>query len=128
VDQILEVIDDFEVLSAPGSHRAVLGVTPSRDRLVPLVHLAALIESTDPPEERGDAAVLARCSGSLVAFEVDDAEELVLEAPVPVPDAWQLPWASGVVRHRGELIPIIDLDILAERLMPDDAEIAGDHG
>jgi chemotaxis signal transduction protein len=126
VDQVLEVVDEFDVLNVPGSHRSVLGVTPIRHRLVPLVRLASLITGSEPPETRGDAAVLARCLGSLVAFEVDDVEELVMEAPRPAPEAWRLPWAAGVIRHEGQLMPIVDLDVLAERLIS--GELEKQHG
>ena len=119
VDQVLEVVDGFELRLAPATHESVRGVTPLRGRLIPVVQLAALLGKRPPPPMLGGTAVLARCSGSLVAFEVDDAEELVAECPLPVPDAWRLPWASGVGRFRGDLIPIIDLEILAGRLMPE---------
>ena len=118
VDQVLEVVDGFELRRAPATHESVRGVTPLRGRLIPLVQLAALLGNRPAPPTVGGTAVLARCSGSLLAFEVDDAEELVAESPLPVPEVWRLPWASGVGRYRGDLIPIIDLEILAGRLMP----------
>ena len=49
VDQVVEVVEDFERLDAPGSHPAVMGVMPVRQGLVPLVRLAALIEDGDGP-------------------------------------------------------------------------------
>ena len=45
IDQVLLVADGFELYPAPSTHPAVRGVTPMRDRLVPLVHLAALLTS-----------------------------------------------------------------------------------
>ena len=51
-----------------------------------------------------------------VAFEVDDADDVVREAALPVPPGESLPWASGVARRRGALIPILDVDALGERL------------
>lgn len=116
VQQIIEVADGCEVLSAPGTHPAVRGVTPARDGLVPLVQLSALVADEAASDEPCATTVLARCSGAIVAFEVDDAEELMRSDALPVPEAWQLPWATGVVRHQGELIPVIDLELLAEKL------------
>ncbi len=117
VDQVLEVVDGFELRRVPAAHESVRGVTPLRGRLVPLVQLAALLGNRPAPPALGGTAVLARCSGSLVAFEVDDAEEVITESPLPVPEGWRLPWASGVGRYRGNFIAIIDLEILAGRLM-----------
>jgi chemotaxis signal transduction protein len=104
-----------------------MGVTPIKQRVVPLVQLAALIEDDAASDTSHGMVVLARCSGAMVAFVVDDAEELVREDPRPVPETWQLPWASGVVQHEGELIPIVDLEVLAERLVAGGAELGNEH-
>ncbi len=116
LDQVVEVVDGFEVTSAPKVHASVRGVTRMRDRSVPLVHLASLIANDPAPPEEENTAVLARCLGSLVAFEVEDADAVAHDAPEEVPDAWHLPWIFGVVRREGELVPVVDLDVLAERL------------
>ncbi len=60
--------------------------------------------------------MVARCGDRRVAFEVDDADAVVREAPVSIPPEASLPWVSGVARHDEELIPILDLDALSERL------------
>jgi len=128
VDQVIEVLDECDVLRVPGSNSSVLGVTTVRQRPVPLVRLASLITGSEPKEQRGQVAVLAQCRGAVVAFEVDDVEELVAETPQRVPEAWRLPWALGVIRYRGNLVPIIDLDVLAERLLPGELESRDAHG
>jgi chemotaxis signal transduction protein len=73
-----------------------------------------------PPEERGRAAVLVEVGAGegarSVAFEVDDADDVVREQALPVPPGESLPWASGVARRRGALIPILDLDALGDRI------------
>ena len=117
LDQVLEVVDGFEVSSAPVVHTAVRGVTQMRRRSVPLVHLSSLITNESAPSSTMETAVLARCLGSLVAFEVDDADAVLNDEPVAVPDAWQLPWVCAVIRTEGSLVPVIDLDILGERLV-----------
>jgi chemotaxis signal transduction protein len=116
LDQVLEVVDGFEVSPAPRIHSSVRGVTTMRERSVPLVHLASLITNDPAPQEMGRTAVLTRCSGSLVAFEVDDADAVTTEEPDQVPDAWQMPWVCGVVREEGGIVPVMDLDVLGERL------------
>ena len=117
LDQVLEVVDGFEVSSAPVVHTAVRGVTQMRRRSVPLVHLSSLITNESAPSSTMETAVLARCLGSLVAFEVDDADAVANDEPVAVPDAWQLPWVCAVIRTEGSLVPVIDLDILGECLV-----------
>jgi len=117
LDQVLEVVDGFEVSPAPSVHVSVRGVTRMRDKSVPLVHLGSLIANDPAPTSTMDTAVLTRCLGSLVAFEVDDADAVANDEPVAVPDVWQLPWVCGVVRIEGSLVPVIDLDVLGERLV-----------
>ncbi len=96
------------------------GLTPLRGRLIPVVHLGALLGERTPPPERGRAAVLVSLGAGegtrYVAFEVDDADDVVREAPLPVPRGESLPWASGVARRRGALVPILDLDALGDHI------------
>ena len=116
LDQVIEVVDGFEVSLAPSVHPSVRGVTQLRGKSVPLVHLASLIANAAAPLERHDTAVLGRCAGSHVAFEIDDADAVTADEQEAVPDAWQLPWVHGVVRKEGTIVPVIDLDVLGERL------------
>lgn len=116
LDQVLEVVDGFDVSPAPKVHASVRGVTRIRDKSVPLVHLQSLIANGAAPADRDNTAVLTRCQGSLAAFEVEDAEAVAADEPEEVPDAWQLPWVCGVVRRQDTLVPVIDIDVLGERL------------
>ena len=118
VARVHEVGDLGQVMDVPRSLPAVRGLTPLRGRLVPLVHLGALLGDRSPPAERGRAAVLVELRGRFVALEVDDADEVVREDPLPVPRGQSLPWAGGVARHRGAggLVPILDLDLLGDRI------------
>ncbi|HEY6107951.1 MAG TPA: chemotaxis protein CheW [Gemmatimonadales bacterium] len=116
LERVVEVADLTEVLDVPHSDAAVRGLTPLRGRLVPLVHLGALLGLRAPPPERGRAAVLLELAGRLVAFEVDDADEVVRAAALPLPDDESLPWAVGVAPRGDGLVPILDLDALGERI------------
>ena len=113
---VLEVGDLGEVLDVPRALPSVRGLTPARGRLVPLIHLGALLRNQAPPAERGGAMVLVDLGGRLVELEVDDADDVVREAPLPVPPGEALPWASGMGRRDGDLIPILDLEALGERI------------
>ena len=113
---VREIGSPSRVLSAPTSLEAVRGVTPVREKLVSLVHLGALIASSKPPAELGATLILAECGGRPVAFEVDEADDLIKGESHPVPHGREIPWACGMVRQGDTLIPIIDLDALGERL------------
>ena len=113
---VLEVSDLGDTLEVPRTHPAVRGLTPQRGRLVPLIHLGALLAGQAPPAERGRTAVLMRFGVRHIVFEVDDADEVVREAALPVPRTEDLPWASGVARMGGRLVPILDLVALEDRI------------
>jgi chemotaxis signal transduction protein len=118
--RVLEVGDLGEVLDVPHTLAAMRGLTPLRGRLVPLLHLGALLGERAPPAQAGSTAVLVELGAGEgvrhVALEVDDAEDVVREAALPVPRGESLPWASGVARRRGTLVPILDLDALGDRI------------
>ena len=122
VARVLEVGDATQVLSVPRKLPAMRGLTPLRGRLVPLVHLTAFLTGTDAPPLTAPNAVRTvvlvelGASGKQVAFEVDDADAVVREQPLPVPRGQTLPWASGVAEQGGGLVPILDLDALGDRI------------
>jgi chemotaxis signal transduction protein len=117
LDQVVEVADGFDVSPAPKVHPAVRGLIRMREKSVPLVHLASLVNNKAVPDKYEGTAVLTRCHGTWAAFEVEDAEAVASDEPAEVPDAWQLPWVYGVVRRDGSLVPVIDVDVLGERLV-----------
>ncbi|HEY6209984.1 MAG TPA: chemotaxis protein CheW [Gemmatimonadales bacterium] len=120
--RVVEVGDLGEVLDVPRALAAVRGLTPLRGRLVPLVHLGALLGQRAAPPERGRAVVVVELESGgeggvrRVALEVDDADDVVREAPFPVPRGASLPWASAVARRKGALVPILDLEALGDRI------------
>jgi len=124
VARVLEVGDATEVLPIPRKLPAIRGLTPLRGRLVPLIHLGAFLTGADaPPATRAGESVVRTvvlvelgASGRQVAFEVDDADAVVREQPLPVPRGQTLPWAAGVGEHEEGLVPILDLDALGDRI------------
>lgn len=116
VERVVEVADLAEVLEVPRVEPAMRGVTPFRNHLVPLVHLGAFLRRQPPPATRGAAFVAVELGGRVVAFEVDDADEVVRGTPLPLPDDASLPWATGVAARPEGLVPILDLDALGERI------------
>jgi chemotaxis signal transduction protein len=124
VNRVLEVGDATEVLSVPRKLPAVRGLTPLRGRLVPLIHLGAFLAGRAAPVAETSGVrtiVLVEIAGRQVALEVDDADAVVREEPLPVPRGQMLPWATGVAAppqggSGEELVPILDLDALGDRI------------
>jgi chemotaxis signal transduction protein len=120
---VVEVVDSTQVFPVPGSHPAVRGVTPVRGRLVTRVRLGALIGGAAVPAGPGGTLAVVDGGGGSIALEVDDAEGIVREDPVPAPPGWDVPLTQGVTRYDGELIPILDLAGVVERLTATEAGV-----
>lgn len=116
VAAVIEVGEPGEVLPAPSLVAAVRGVTESRGRLVPLVHLGALLDQRAAPAARGTATVLVKAGGRPVCFEVDDAYVVQRGEVMPTAGIPGLPFAAALARMDGRSIPILDLNTLGERL------------
>jgi two-component system chemotaxis response regulator CheV len=121
VGQVVEVAEGFELYPTPSAHPAVRGVTSMRNRLIPLVNLSWLLTDKAPDSCASELVVLVRAGETLLALQVDDAEGVSSEAPRPVPEAWHLPWSAGVADRGETLIPIVDVQLLVERLAPAEA-------
>lgn len=114
---VVEVIQIGPVHPVPSRERAVRGVAEVRGRLVPVVHLGALLETGACPARTGDLVVVVTLDGRRVCLEIDDAEIVVREAALPVPQGSTLPWAIGVARHSDGLVPLLDLTALSSRFV-----------
>lgn len=116
VAQVEELVTVPTPLPVPAVVAAVRGVAPLRGRLVPLVHLGAVVANAAPPTAPGATGVAVQVAGRRVVLEVDDVTELAAAEQEPLPHGWRGRWASGAVRQAGMLVPILDLGWLAERL------------
>jgi chemotaxis signal transduction protein len=114
---VLEVIALGEVHPVPVVEPAVRGVVAVQGRMVPLVHLGALLEGADRSLVPGGVGVVVTLEGRRLCLEVQEAELLVREPALPVPPGEALPWAVGVARHSDGLVPLLDLTALSSRLM-----------
>ncbi len=122
IDDVVEVVDGATPVPVPAAQRSVRGAANLRGRMVPVVHLGALLGGCDPPREYSNTVVLVSCLDKPVAFEVDDADAVVREEPKPMPPGRRLPWASGIANQDDALIPILDLAALGERLSMADGD------
>jgi chemotaxis signal transduction protein len=113
LDQVVEVLDLGPVHPVPSLDPAVRGVTSSRGRIVPLVHLATLLGGTGG---QGGTAVLVSLDTRRVCVEVDDAEEVLREPGLPVPPDVSLPFAVAVARRPDGVVPLLDLTAVGTRI------------
>lgn len=117
VAEVLEVVDLSATFAVPTHEPALRGVVAVRERLVPVVNLSAVLWGDSAPAVRGEVGVLARAGRQRICLEVDSAEAVLAEDVVPVPAGESLPWAMGVARRDGVLVPILDLKALGARLL-----------
>ena len=116
LDQVIEVLDLGPVYPVPSTELAVRGVTTSRGRIVPLVHLASLLAGGSDTSSTGVTAVMVRLGGRRMCIEVDDAEEVLREPGLPVPSDVSLPFAVAVARQGDGIVPLLDLTALGTRI------------
>ena len=116
LDQVIEVLDLGPVYPVPSTESAVRGVTSFRGRLVPLVHLASLLDGRGSATSGGGTAVMVRLDGRRVCLEVDDAEEVLREPGFPVPEDASLPFAVAVARQPDGIVPLLDLTAIGARI------------
>lgn len=116
LDQVIEVLDLGPVYPVPSVEPAVRGVTTSRGRIVPLVHLASLLDGRSGAPSGGGTAVMLQLRGRRICLEVDDAEEVLREPGLPVPPGLSLPYAVAVARHATGIVPLLDLTAIGTRI------------
>ena len=112
--RVVEVLEPDAVHPVPSSDPAVRGVTSIRDRLLPVIDLGMLLGGD--AADRGGVGVVVELGGTRLCLQVEDAEEVLLGAGLPIPHGATLPWAIAVARHRNRLVPLLDIDVLGTRI------------
>jgi chemotaxis signal transduction protein len=113
---VVEVAEVAEVVRVPGAHPAMRGVSPVRGRLLPRVHLDGLLRGQAGPAEPPTTVIVAGPAERRVAFEVDEVDLETHGEVLPVPSEWQGPTVVGVARHKGGMVPVLDVRALVARL------------
>ncbi len=116
LDQVVEVLDPGAAFSVPSREPSMRGVAIVRGRILPLVHLGALLDGAPCPVQRSETAVLVELAGRRLCLEVEDAESVLYEPGLPVPPGSTLPWAAAVARTEAGLVPLLDLVALGSRI------------
>jgi chemotaxis signal transduction protein len=115
LDQVVEVIDPGTSFPVPASEPALRGVAVVRGRILPVVHLGALLDGSACPSERTDTGVLVELAGRRLCLEVEEAESVLYDPGLAVPPGAALPWAAAVARTDRGLVPLLDLVALGAR-------------
>ena len=116
LEDVLEVADMAPVHPVPRTAPALRGVSVLRERLVPVVHLGALLGNRPCPEAPGSTLVLTGVAQRTLGLEVTAADVAVREAVLPVPPGEWMPWATGMFKRDDRFIPILNPQALLERL------------
>lgn len=116
LDQVVEVLDPGAAFPVPSLEPAVRGVAVVRGRILPLIHLGALLDGGDCPRERSETGVMIDVAGRRLCLEVEEAESVLYDAGLPVPAGTALPWAAAVARTDSGLVPLLDLAALGARI------------
>jgi chemotaxis signal transduction protein len=117
LSQVVEVTQLGPVYPVPSAEPAVRGVVAVQGRMIPVVHLGALLEGSACPTQTENLGVIVMLDERRLCLEIHDAEIIVRQPAMPVPPGETLPWAIGVARHEGGLVPLLDLPALGSRLM-----------
>lgn len=117
LEHLVEVVDPGPTVPVPAREPALRGLASLRGRLIPLVHLGALLDGGACPERPSDAAIVIAVGGRALCLEVEAVEEVTQGELVPVPAGEALPWALGVVRAADGLVPILDVAAVGSRLL-----------
>jgi chemotaxis signal transduction protein len=104
----------------PVLEQAIRGITAVQGSMVPVIHLGALLEGTACPPSSTGQGVLVSIEGRRLCLEVDDAELLVRDRVLSMAAGTNFPWACGVARHAGGLVPLLDLFALSSRFLEAD--------
>jgi chemotaxis signal transduction protein len=116
VEEVIEVGDRGSWQVVPSHLPAMRGVTMVRGRLVPLVHLGALVGAGPAPSEASPLMVVAESRGQWVALEVDSVESAPYRDLLAEDETGALPGLSaGALRRDGKWIPVLNLEALARR-------------
>jgi chemotaxis signal transduction protein len=112
-----EVVEIETPLPAPAVGATVRGLVPIRGRLVPVVHLASAVGIGELGPEVASLGVAVQATGRRLVMEVDEVIDLVVSADERLPRGWQGRWATTALRRGGDLVPVLDVEWIVERLL-----------
>src|SRR4030095_4509774 len=76
LEDLVEVIDPGVAVAGPARDPALRGLARLRGRLIPMVHLGALLDGGSCPPTQSDAAVVISFGGRALCLEVEAVGEV----------------------------------------------------
>jgi len=67
--------------------------------------------------EAGAIGVAVRAAGRRLVMEVDEVIDLVESPEERLPRGWQGSWATNALRRGGDIVPVLDVEWVVERLL-----------
>lgn len=122
LEHLVEVLEAEACHPVPSREPAVRGVASVRGRLLPVLHLGALLDGAPCPPARGETCVVVAVGARRLCLEVDEAESVAREALLPVPSEAGMPWAAALARLPEGLVPLLDLPAVGARLIDTGSE------
>jgi chemotaxis signal transduction protein len=116
LEHLVEVTETGPCHAVPSAEAALRGVTQVRGRLVPVLHLGALLDGRGCPSQVGETTIVVAVGARRLCLEVDEAETVAREALLPVPPEAGMPWAAALARRPEGLVPLLDLPAIGARL------------
>lgn len=116
LDQVVEVLDPGAVFVVPSREPSMRGVAVVRGRILPVVHLGALLDGGACPADRSETGILVDLAGRRMCLEVEAADSVLYDPGVLVRCGPALPWAASVARTEAGLVPLLDLAALGARI------------
>jgi len=113
---VVEVASTSGLSLVPNATWAVRGVVAVRERLVPLVHLPALLSDAEHRLARPIPVSWPPAGAGRSRSRLTRSMTWCGEEPEAVPPGWRLPWASGCCSLPCPVIPVLDSQVLASRL------------
>ncbi len=114
VAQLEAVTDAGEIATLPVAEPAMVGVATVRGETLPVISLARLLGAE--ASDGSGTFVLVDAGGTRICLAVEHAETLSRGEVMPLPADGATPWARAVLRDGEALVPLLDLEALAERL------------
>jgi purine-binding chemotaxis protein CheW len=131
ISLVHEIVRPPEITNVPHAPEYVEGVMNLRGRIVPVIDLRRRFGETAIENNRKNRVLVADVDGRAVGLVVDSASEVLkisdahIEPPPSVFAAEGTNYVTGVAKHQGRLIILVDLRKIlqsGELRMPETAE------
>ncbi|MCF0150872.1 MAG: purine-binding chemotaxis protein CheW [Firmicutes bacterium] len=129
VDMVREILVSEEVTPMPLVHPAVEGVYRPRDTVITVVDLPYYLSGRPVEKHPKDLFIVTNFGGRNIAFRVHTVVGIfridpnMIQKPDPAVSSGAAAITKGIVKSDGNLITLLDLAGLGEKLVPSEEEL-----